>query len=368
MAFLHPKTFDTTAPTKNFVRWIFHEIISNAAIYAAILTFVVITLAIAVARGDSFLPFLSTYSERCLRALLLLGSVMTITICGRALLHKQGSPIVEVIASLIGVSLSANVVRFLFALAVFTVFMAAFLYNKMMIPEIFPFQWDATFARWDQVLFAGNQPWELLQPFLGWPLLTLFFDIAYSLWVPLVFLFWAGAMASARVPRVVRLRYWSATIVSWIFIGLVLATVFSSAGPFLFDEFVPEQSSRYAELESYLEGVSNIYPLSSELAKESLWLTFTGQHELPGGISAMPSMHNAQATLFAAAGYTINRRFGHVMLVYLAVIFLGSVHLAWHYVVDGIVGIAAALMIWWVIDAIVDARTRRKLRASHDAR
>ncbi|MGX5841475.1 hypothetical protein ACWGTI_12205 [Mesorhizobium sp. ArgA1] len=27
--------------------------------------------------------------------------------------------------------------------------------------------------------------------------------------------------------------------------------------------------------------------------------------------------------------------------------FFGSIHLGWHYAVDGIVGIAAALAIWW---------------------
>lgn len=367
MTFLHSKPAHASARTKTFVRWFSNEITSNAAIYAAIFTFVIITFAIAAFRGDSFLPFLSVYAERGLRALALLGSTATVVICAKALLRNQQAPGLAIIASLIRVSSSAQFMRFVFALAVFSVFMAAFLYNKMKIPEIMPFRWDETFSRWDRILFADNHPWELLQPFLGWPLVTLFLDIAYSLWVPLVFLFWAGTLVSARVPRTVRLKYWSATVASWVLIGLVLATAFSSAGPFLFDEFVSGPSSPYAGLESYLESVSNVYPLSSQLAKESLWLTFTNQHDLPGGISAMPSMHNAQAALFAVTAYMIGRRFGHVMLVYLAVIFLGSVHLAWHYVVDGIFGIAAAMGIWWVIGAIVDTRIPQ-LRSMHDAK
>ena len=64
--------------------------------------------------------------------------------------------------------------------------------------------------------------------------------------------------------------------------------------------------------------LSSRHMLSSTLAKEFLWQAYTGQSSLPGGISAMPSMHNAQVALFVAFAYSLNRRFGHVMLVYAA--------------------------------------------------
>jgi hypothetical protein len=35
------------------------------------------------------------------------------------------------------------------------------------------------------------------------------------------------------------------------------------------------------------------------------------------------------------------------MLIYAALIFVGSIHLGWHYAVDGIVGAAAAIAVWW---------------------
>jgi hypothetical protein len=64
-------------------------------------------------------------------------------------------------------------------------------------------------------------------------------------------------------------------------------------------------------------------------------------------------MHNAQAALFAAAAYRLDRRLGHVALAYLVAIFLGSIHLGWHYALDGVVGIAAALLVWVLAGAIV---------------
>ncbi|UCI20109.1 phosphatase PAP2 family protein [Mesorhizobium sp. B2-1-8] len=107
----------------------------------------------------------------------------------------------------------------------------------------------------------------------------------------------------------------------------------------------------------YLDEVAAAYPLSSALAKNLLWQVYIGNVDLPGGISAMPSMHNAQAALFAAVAYSINRRFGHVMLAYAVLIFLGSIHLGWHYAVDGIVGVTVALAIWLCCGKLGQERT-----------
>ena len=55
-----------------------------------------------------------------------------------------------------------------------------------------------------------------------------------------------------------------------------------------------------------------------------------------------------EAALFAAFAYSLNRWFGHTMAAYAALIFIGSIHLGWHYAVDGVIGIAGALAIWWI--------------------
>ena len=65
------------------------------------------------------------------------------------------------------------------------------------------------------------------------------------------------------------------------------------------------------------------------------------------GISAMPSLHNAIAMLYALAFFRFGRFWGAAGTVFALVIFVGSVHLGWHYAVDGIVAAAAMAAIWW---------------------
>jgi hypothetical protein len=67
-----------------------------------------------------------------------------------------------------------------------------------------------------------------------------------------------------------------------------------------------------------------------------------------GGISAMPSLHVALAVLFACAGFACHRAAGWAMTAFAFVIWFGSVHLGWHYAVDGLIGGALAVVLWKV--------------------
>lgn len=319
------------------------------------------TWAAALAAREPFLPFLTTYLERILRSLALLVSIALLLLSAKALLQAKHRPVVETIASGCRQALHSRfVLRYVFASLALSVFMAAFLYNKMRIPEIAGFRWDQAFAQMDYRIF-GVHPWRLLQPVFGHPAVTVALDLLYSLWVPLVFLFWSGLFASRRVDPDLCRRFWTATVLAWLILGLGLATLLSSAGPVYFDTVLPQLVSPYAGLERYLAETDRLFPLSSSLAKDYLWSIHAGHLDEPGGISAMPSMHNAQCALFAAAAYAVDRRFGHVMLAYAAAIFLGSIHLGWHYAVDGIVGVAGALLIWFLVGKAGDRRARLAL-------
>jgi len=347
-----------------FPVWLWQEKRRNAALYGTIVLFVLVTLLIATIRGDSILQHVLEYGSRLWQSFLMLSSAIVAWVCLRALVQgRHQSPVSFAVANLKALLLSSMLARYLYGSAILALFMGAFLYNKTMIPVVVPFQWDETFARWDAALLGGYQPWQILQPMVGMPWITLVFDVTYTLWVPMVFLFWAGLLASPRVPEAVRVRYWRATVASWILIGLVMATIFSSAGPCYFADVVPGTASPYADLMSYLDDVAASYPLSSNLTRDFLWQVYTGQVDLPGGISAMPSMHNAQAALFVVVAYSIDRRFGHVMLAFGALIFFGSIHLGWHYAVDGIVAIPAALAIWWACGKSVQVKRPRFLES-----
>lgn len=338
----------------NLASFFKNEIQIHSLVYALIFLLLAETVIVSWFMNDPLWPFVLTYAQRAMKAaqLLLLGGFVLVA-AGAMLQRKEPSPFRYLGGIAVHLWKGNIAPRYAYACTVMTVFFAAFLYNKMLIPKLNAFHWDATFAEWDRLLFGGWHPWQLLHPFLSTPSATIFLDVMYALWIPLVFIGWCLSFASPNVPAAVRHRYWLATVASWIVIGLVLATAFSSAGPCYFENLITDQPSPYAGLNAYLSSVHAAYPLGSTLTKEYLWDIYQGGYDIPGGISAMPSMHNAQAALFAAAGYCVSRRLGHVMLAYAVIIFVGSIHLGWHYAIDGIVGALLALVIWWIAGMVV---------------
>jgi hypothetical protein len=322
------------------------ELSDNPVFYLIFGTWFAYTLADSIWRQNGFVPELVEYAGRATRSAVLLACI-TLALAGtKVLLTRPERPMWALAGSLRGLLPGNAIVRCAYSLVVLTIFMASFLHSKMLIPVLSPFDWDATFSAWDQAVFGGYHPWQLLQPWFSYPLLTRVLDYAYVAWVPGVFVFWCWIYTSPKVPGRLRRQYWIATLLSWILLGIVLATLLSSVGPCFLPQLFPDQAAPYAPLNAYLADLHHRYPLSSGLTKEHLLEVWAGNGMEPGGISAMPSMHNAQAMLFVLAAYRISRGFGHVMLAYAAVIFIASILLAWHYAVDGIIGIIGTLAIW----------------------
>jgi hypothetical protein len=74
---------------------------------------------------------------------------------------------------------------------------------------------------------------------------------------------------------------------------------------------------------------------------DMLWSAYTTHStDVGNGISAAPSLHVAIAAWTALA---LRKK---LMWLYVAAIWVASVHLGWHYVFDGLAGIAGALVIW----------------------
>ena len=97
---------------------------------------------------------------------------------------------------------------------------------------------------------------------------------------------------------------------------------------------------------TYLRGVDETYPIWAVQVQDMLWDGFNGQSSIEG-ISAMPSMHNGTALLFALAGFRISRMAGWLLTAHAVFIFIGSVHLAWHYAIDSYVAWALTLVLWY---------------------
>jgi len=244
--------------------------------------------------------------------------------------------------------------RILIAFVTFSVFMGCFVYWKEKIGQFNAYNWDVTFKDWDAFLFGGQQAWEFFHPYLGTPFITKQLDFLYFIWVPLCVLFWVIVYSSNKMSKEEKHQYICASLFSWVIIGIFAATYFASGGPVYYHHFTGDKTM-YADLLAYLNSYTVIHETTGEIVStlratetfDYLWQVHIGAIDLPGGISAMPSMHNAQAILFALVTYKFSRVFGHLMVAYAILIFIGSFHLAWHYAVDGIIALVMVLPIWY---------------------
>ena len=235
---------------------------------------------------------------------------------------------------------------------------------KPLIPLMNAFSWDESFMRLDRLLHFGHDPWVLLEPILGHPLITQWINYAYNIWFIVMFSFWVGAAWSSRSYTTYDndigwdRQFLVSFILCWIVGGLLLATIFSSLGPAFYD-LVDSVNNPYAMQMAGLSAIHETHPLwaisSQEMLREAYLNPAPGQLS---GISAMPSIHNATSTLFMLAAYRINKGFGHVMLAFLMCIILGSVHLAWHYAVDAYLGIILAVILWKLSSVFISWQDR----------
>ena len=238
--------------------------------------------------------------------------------------------------------------NFLLIFASLPFFMSVFTGFKASIPTVQPFAWDVRFMEWDRLLHFGLHPWEILQPLLGRPAITQAIDHGYYLWFPVLWMSviwqaWHGDRDSGT-----RSQFLVSFAACWILLGTVAATMFSSAGPVYFTA-VTSAPDPYAPLMEYLQVVNAQDSLRAIWAQDLLWQGYSG----PGatrieGISAMPSLHISMVVLLTLLGFRIQRWLGWVYAAFAGLIFIGSVHLAWHYAIDGYAAAAGTIVIWWV--------------------
>lgn len=229
------------------------------------------------------------------------------------------------------------------------IFMYVFTMVKSYITVLVPFGWDVTFDQWDRALHFGYRPWEILQPVFGYLPITFLVNLNYNMWFVVMNVFWAYYAFIAR-PGEERTRFFMSYMMIWIIGGGVLAVVFSSAGPCYFTR-IGLSPDPYAPLMDYLRGANEYLPVWALNAQDMLW-ELQAEGSAFGGISAMPSMHNATALLFVltSAGRPLWVRRG--LMVHAALIFLGSIHLGWHYAVDGYLAFALAYAVWRAMEPV----------------
>ena len=238
-------------------------------------------------------------------------------------------------------------------LVLIPVFFSLFTTAKNMIPVINPFSWDPFFAQMEAWIHFGKQPWEWLQPILGYAVVTMVISFFYKLWFVTKFFVMYWQTFSLKNPAL-REQFFLALLGIWIINGVVLATLLSSAGPCYFSLAYPDLPNPYAGLMDYLYHTDNLTAVFDLKAQEFLWQAYQGHAPVAfSGISAMPSMHVSLAFLFVllAWRYGIFAKTFFVYFFFFTVI--GSIHLGWHYAADGYLSILTTLPIWFISGWIV---------------
>ena len=229
-------------------------------------------------------------------------------------------------------------------------FMSTFGSLKVAIPRLRPFDWDETFHAWD-IALHGGPPFEWLHP--APEALTVAMNVAYNAWIFLLFAILIGQAFSMK--RRQRMHFLLSFVLLWILAGTLLATWTASVGPCFWGDLFPGQPDPYAPLMDELYRVHEVRHLWAVDVQEQLWAAYErGEVETVAGISAMPSMHVATSVLFALAGWARHRGAGIALGAFALVILVGSVHLGWHYAIDGYVGAVCAVLVWFAVGWLLD--------------
>lgn len=235
------------------------------------------------------------------------------------------------------------------------VFFGTFTSIKTVLPLLqggFPY--DSLQADIDAALHGGVDPWRLIQTVWGsetirqvveWNYNFLWFIVCYGA------LFFVATSPRARKQRT---RYIFAFMLVWIVVGNVLAGIFLSAGPAFYGH-VTGDTARFAEQLRFLAGIEA--PGVAAFYQDYLWNAHvSGQPGLGTGISAFPSVHVALVSLNAWFLWLYSRRLGALAFLYVGFVGLSSVYLAWHYAIDGYVGVTVTgLIVLAVMKLMPDA-------------
>lgn len=240
----------------------------------------------------------------------------------------------------------------------------AFTAFKRSIPKVVPFYLDPFLADLDRWLFLGSDPWRITHGLFSLEV-SLFLDRFYLVWFPASAIL-LGCFLFTRDQRF-QLRGLLTYVLTWFVLGSLLATSLASVGPVYYEAFYP--GNPFAELNAKLAADASAHGLIAPRIQAGLLRSFGGTF-VGSGISAMPSLHVGIAFLLFVASARLLKPFA---VIYVILIWIGSVHLGWHYATDGLLSIVVVALLWWamgrfvtwleVCEALHDARAASSIRS-----
>lgn len=224
----------------------------------------------------------------------------------------------------------------------FPLFLGAYTWAKCSIPFAVGYGWERTWADADKLLL-GSDAWELAHAAMpaaaaySW---TFFYAVVWGF--VLVF---SGALIAAFASRRHAATYFTAMMLSWLIGGIGFAYAIPAAGPVFAHLVDPALGARFATLRADLVamlGEDNLVLLSQRYLAAGMKVKVALKG---GGVSAMPSMHIATATVLVMAAW--RTRWVWPAIAFLALTFFGSVYLGYHYAVDAPVASVIAIGCWF---------------------
>ncbi|MDL1989764.1 phosphatase PAP2 family protein [Vibrio parahaemolyticus] len=232
---------------------------------------------------------------------------------------------------------------------------------KSIIPLLHPYGVDQSLIELDRWLHFGNDPWVITHAIFSSPWASLAINTAYNAWF---FFMWVTLFFFVlyKKARVLRIQFLLTFLLTWMINGSLFATAFSSVGPCYLellngDDLFAPLMQRLNEQSTFLESVG-AFPLWALQTQDYLWQGYVTQvNGIGSGISAMPSMHVSIAVLMALCTYRLNKTLGYFACAFSVIIQIGSVHLGWHYAVDGYFSVLSTLAIWKAVGWALTSHT-----------
>lgn len=328
----------------SFARCLLAELRADVPLHLIVVAYagLVFLAAHILGRPEKFDPLM--YAERWM--VVLPGLVLPALACigtGYAIFTRPRSPIAGLVMFL-GHPRGPRVAAGLVLFTSVTLFYGAFTSAKNLLPEVSHFDWDIALADLGEWMHGGTPPWRLLHPFLT-PY-TRYIDAFYNV-------VWQVAMLTMVLTMVFagqrRRRFFVIFFLCWIVLGNVLAGMFYSAGPLFYDRVVGDPQ-RFRPILDYIGGYQDP-PLVVSIYQSYLWtLHRLGAPEFGSGISAFPSMHVSMATLIALWMSRLHRGLTVPAVLMVLLTQAGSIHLGWHYAIDGYASIILTYLIWRTVD------------------
>jgi hypothetical protein len=222
---------------------------------------------------------------------------------------------------------------------------------KSVIHHIQPYNIDGWLLSLEKVIHFGFLPTTLINHMIEWEGLYDFLDVIYMAWFFWIYIY-ASLVVLSNPYDQLRERFVFCFAGVWFFIGNIAAGVFASVGPiFLEGYFNPAISS---DSMSVVSASANIFDEES-VERGYFAALFKGlitEYESnnlmvdPNAPSAMPSVHVAMAALLMFHASHGKRWAFVASILFLGIIFAGSVLLAWHYAIDGYVAVILTYALW----------------------